>query len=505
MVVVFFFLLFNYSNLFGQGFNHVWLHGSELTFDTNTTAPKARLFFDGVGVDTLGEVRKMAFNATQATICDANGNFLFASNGCWIMDATGDTMQNGNKLNPGTWFNSCCSTTSGMIMPSGNLIIPYPGDSNRFVLFHHTASASLPIPVASEIFYTVIDMTKNSGLGAVDSNQKNVIAFSDTLSWGLAACKHSNGRDWWIVAVKDSSNTIFKILFTPNGVASVTSQSVNMPSPTYGNVAEPCFSPDGTKFAWKNGLTQFGAFHDVRILSFDRCTGNFDSLGYATRYNEFGFGLSFSPNSQFLYYSSGVRIYQLDTDSPNISNTDSVVAVYDGYCYPYSFTCTRFFTMYLAANGKIYLTSRNYVIDLHYINYPDSAGVTCDVVQHGLRMPCYTIDGGINHPNYYLGCDTTSGCPCYTGVQDISQHDFRFRIYPNPTKNNQLSIGYLLPQNKSGTFQIFDVTGKLVFNYNLPPWSNEQSFTLPELSGGVYQCVVKSDEYFAIKKLAVIK
>ncbi|MBK7856674.1 MAG: T9SS type A sorting domain-containing protein [Bacteroidetes bacterium] len=294
-------------------------------------------------------------------------------------------------------------------------------------------------------------------------------------------------------------------MFTPAGIASITSQTVNMPQPTYGNAGQPCFSPDGTKFAWKNGFTQFGAFHDVRILSFDRCTGNFDSLGYAIHYNYYGFGLSFSSNSRYLYYSSGGYIYQLDTNAPNITSTDTLVAAYDGYCYPYNFSCTNFWLMYLAANGKIYITSSNYVIDLHYINFPDSSGTACDVVQHGLRVPSYTFRGGLNHPNYYLGCDTTSGCICYTGVQNIAQHDFRFRIYPNPTKNNQLSIGYLLPQNKSGTFQIFDVTGKLIFNYNLPPWSNEQSLKLPELGGGVYQCVVRSDEYFSSKKLAVIR
>lgn len=357
-----------------------------------------------------------------------------------------------------------------------------------------------------EIFYTVVDMNLNGNLGGVVSGQKNLIAFSDTLSWGLAACKHANGRDWWVVAIRDVSNTIFKILVTPFGITSVISQTVNMPPPSYGNAGQPCFSPDGTKFAFKNGLTN-PAYHDVRILSFDRCTGMFDSLGYVIRYNEFGFGLSFAPNSKYLYYSSGGKIYQLDTDAPNISITDTLVATFDGYCYPCPTCCTTFWLMYLAANGKIYISSGAGTIDLSYINYPDSVYTTCDVQQHALRLPCYTVRAGLNHPNYYLGCDTTLGCACLAnvGINEFSEHDFNYRLSPNPVTSNYLHIGYQLPQNQPGIFQVMDITGKIVFTYHLPQWSNEQNFQLPWLSDGIYNCIISSAGYSVSKKMAVIK
>jgi hypothetical protein len=112
-----------------------------------------------------------------------------------------------------------------------------------------------------------------------------------------------------------------------------------------------------------------------------------------------------------------------------------------------------------------------------------------------------------NHPNYYLGCDTTGGCPCFTGINNLTEQDFRFRIYPNPvlSVSEGLNIGYLLPQNKSGLFQIYDITGKVVFTYTLPPWSNEQSFKLPELSNGIYNCVITSGKERVSKKVAVIR
>ncbi|MBK7968858.1 MAG: T9SS type A sorting domain-containing protein [Bacteroidetes bacterium] len=50
-----------------------------------------------------------------------------------------------------------------------------------------------------------------------------------------------------------------------------------------------------------------------------------------------------------------------------------------------------------------------------------------------------------------------------------------------------------------------DVTGKVVFKYPLPPWSNEQSLKLPQLANGVYNCVITSDDKRVSKKIAVMR
>jgi hypothetical protein len=44
------------------------------------------------------ENRKMPFKGTEATICDAQGNFLMSTNGIWIANANNDTMLNGGGL-----------------------------------------------------------------------------------------------------------------------------------------------------------------------------------------------------------------------------------------------------------------------------------------------------------------------------------------------------------------------------------------------------------------------
>ncbi|HMU78124.1 MAG TPA: T9SS type A sorting domain-containing protein, partial [Bacteroidia bacterium] len=83
------------------------------------------------------------------------------------------------------------------------------------------------------------------------------------------------------------------------------------------------------------------------------------------------------------------------------------------------------------------------------------------------------------------------------------KHDFRFSVSPNPNNGN-FKIMYLLPQNSKGTFEVFDITGKKVFNYNLPQWSTLQNFDLSFLANGVYHCSITSNNQRVNKKLIIL-
>ncbi|MBK8847076.1 MAG: T9SS type A sorting domain-containing protein [Bacteroidetes bacterium] len=113
---------------------------------------------------------------------------------------------------------------------------------------------------------------------------------------------------------------------------------------------------------------------------------------------------------------------------------------------------------------------------IHEISAPDSADTLCNFQQHNIFLNFWNFRAVPNHPNYYLGCDTSLGCPCLAnvGLQENGTHDFRFRVYPNPVVNNFVNIGYILPQNKNGVLKLYDVNGKQLYTQGLPPWSNEQ-------------------------------
>jgi hypothetical protein len=380
--------------------NNTWLIGND------PVLTKARIVFDSTSYNLIvPDNRQITFRGTEATISSSNGNLLMSSNGVQIADATGNTMMNGDSLNPGMEVNG---NPRGLLLDYANIFLPYPDDTTKYVLFHHTCDWDGTSYPAYEVFYSVIDMTMNGGMGGVDSSQKNVVALQDTLGWGLAACRHANGRDWWIVVLKNQSDIAFTILFTPSGVANVNMQH--------------------------GGL---------------------------------GFGCTFSPNSQFVYVSSTQYIYQINTNTLLVDT----VATYDGYYSPYTWCCpTTFWTMYLAANGKIYITSGSSVQHIHEMNYPDSAGVACDLQQHAINLGVWSFRAVPNHPNYYLGCDTTqTTCPCLiTGINEIKQHDFKFSISPNPNKR-QFQNNLFAYHKIKGILEVFDINGKASLQTKLAP------------------------------------
>ncbi|MEO8150424.1 MAG: T9SS type A sorting domain-containing protein [Bacteroidia bacterium] len=500
----------NSINLFGQGKNHNWLIGYTSGIDTNVISKRGWLQFDSNNIIVTPDNFKMPFLSAQGNISDENGNLLMVSNGCWIADATLDTMQNGGGLNPNSFTSNWCGTITGIPYWHSNMILPWSGDTTKFVLFHETGDYNVNNSKSSALYYTVIDMTLAGGLGGVPIGQKNLIAINDTLIPGMAACKHANGRDWWIIAFEDSTSNIYKILLTPSGITSITKQTLNVPLHYY-DIGQANFSPDGKKFAYHYRDFYNGGLpvtHQIRLYDFDRCNGNF-SNGQVISYVDStysGNGLAFSSSSKYLYFTTFLKVFQMNTDTSNVQASLQLVAENDTFVSPFYPLITNFWMTYLAANGKMYICSGNSVIDLHYINYPDSGGISCDVQQHALHLPCFSGRGNVYHPNYYLGCDTTLGCPCLiTGINNLSPPDFKFRIYPNPVTRNSLNIGYLLPQNQSGLFRIYDVTGKVVFKYPLPQWSNEQSFKLPQLADGVYNAVIISGNQRVSKTIAVIK
>ncbi|MBK7966254.1 MAG: T9SS type A sorting domain-containing protein [Bacteroidetes bacterium] len=182
----------------------------------------------------------------------------------------------------------------------------------------------------------------------------------------------------------------------------------------------------------------------------------------------------------------------------------NTVAIYDGFSFPIPAAATTFMDEYLAANGKIYLTSGNGVQHLHEINYPDSAGLACDVQQDAVSLGVWHFRAVPNHPNYNLGPVVGSVCDSITSIAEI-KHDFLFSISPNPTSDEYIKLVYLLPQNKAGVFEVYNMTGQLVYKMNLPPWSTLQFVKLPELSNGVYTCVIRSGYERVGKKLVFMK
>jgi hypothetical protein len=439
----------------GQAVNNIWLLGHQTV--NGPISQKGTIDFSSGIANIFPTTRKMKFQETQGNISDANGNLLMSSNGIWIANATGDTMLNGSGLNPGAFTDD--HKTNGLPLPYCNVILPWPGDTSKFVMFHQTGNY-LSIP-ASELYMTVIDMTLDNGLGGVIL--KNQIVLQDNLSCGIGVCKHANGRDWWIVVMKDNSKKLYEALLTPTGISSVTSQVFVDTICYFQNANQPVFSPDGSKFAFYTGYYPSSSnsyfVSKVSYFNFDRCTGLFSNHQMIDVSDGIlGLASMFSSSSKYLYASSAFHIYQINTDTAVF--TVDTVAAYDGFLSP--FNQTTFWLMYLAQDNKIYTTSHNGVIDLGVINYPDSAGMACNVQQHSISLPCYHIASVPNHPNYFLGADSGSVCDTLSvGIKDLAVAKKSISISPNPA-SGVITINATQIKGNSVTIYIYDALSNLM-------------------------------------------
>ncbi len=384
-----------------QGISNLWLSGYDS--GNNPYWGGSDINFISGFPDTISVNRPMSFLDCNANISDSLGNLLFYTNGIYIANAANDTMMNGDSLNPSTYtFNA----TYGLRVKQGNLILPLPGDSSKYYLFHETLFFDQTIndERVSEIYYSIVDMNLDGGLGAVI--QKNVVLLSDTLTIGaITSCKHANGRDWWVVFHKSKGRRYYKFLLTPSGLQGPFAQDIGYSLAPNDWIWQSCFSPDGNKFSSVMARDTFD------VMDFDRCTGLFSNeISICIKDSAAARGVAFSPNSQLLYVSSSNYIYQFNTNATPINSSKITLTIFDGYADPIPPLYTAFYLAQLANDGNIYINTGNGTRWLNVINNPDSIGLSCNLLQHSYLLPTYNGFTIPNFPNYYLGPNIGSIC-----------------------------------------------------------------------------------------------
>lgn len=465
-----------------QGLSNIWLLG----YSSSGVPPAGISHFDfisGSAVITYDSIG-MEFRHTHANISDAQGNLLFYTNGVYIADATNDTMQNGSGINPGAYSNF---VPDGHLIPQGALILKKPGNDSIYYVFHNTFDNYPAAVVYSfQLYLTVVNMNLNGGFGSVTT--KNFPIITDTLNNGkITATRHANGRDWWVICHRANTNMYYKLLITPQGVASINSQNIG--AIRQGDAGQSKFSPDGSKFAY------YHYFNGLDIMDFDRCTGDFSNCvsDVTLPFHPGNVGCEFSPNSQFLYVSNVFKVYQYDVTAANILSSRMEVAVWDSFAQPGipqlgAYLCLS----QLAPDGKIYITTGNSTTYMGRINNPDVAGIACDVAQHSVVLPAYYFNTLPNHPNFFLGKIPGSPCDTITGVGLAESEELVLKLFPNPT-SGEFTIGFPVQQG-SGLLQLFDVVGNKVKEEVISPWSQYKQIDITGLPDGIYFCKINRDK-----------
>ncbi|MBK9760830.1 MAG: T9SS type A sorting domain-containing protein [Flavobacteriales bacterium] len=477
----------------GQGLNNLWLGG----FDSDGPPP-----FGGVDLDfqtgsfVISTVsRDIGFRRTSANISDANGDLLFSTNGAFVANALGDTMLNGDGLNPGAY---AALYPEGLNIPQGTLIVPKPEAPGIYLLFHMTVDDQLELK-AEQVYMTTIDMSLDGGLGGVIS--KNQVILTDDLNVGrLTAVRHANGRDWWVFCHKIDTNIYYRLLVAPSGVTVDGTQAIG--AIRQADAGQVCFTPDGNKFAYYWGEPG----EDLDLFHFDRCTGLFFDPTYVPISDyDGGIGVAFSPNSRFVYVSSIYDVYQFDTDAADIAASAVPIAHWDSTYSPSPPFATLFDIAQLAPDGKIYIGTGNSTFRLHVIHDPDSAGLACNMEQHGIQLPVWFENSLTNHPNYHLGPIDGTVCDSLginAGIYDQGQAVV-MQAFPNPS-SGAFTLSYPA-QSAVGELEVRDVAGNLVLREWLPQWSQVHAVMLPNAEEGLYNCHLRWGMLSVSTRIMILK
>lgn len=436
------------------------------------------------------EFRIIDFKFTGTNITDSLGNLLFTTNGSIIMNNSNDTMDNGKYLNPSIYTTNWIE---GLRLWQANIILPYPDSTNVYSLIHNTAGGGIGGgDYARFLFHSKIDMSLNGGEGKVTI--LNNVFYSDTLSpVGLTACRHGNGRDWWIVNRKVNSSTFHFYLLSPFGVSHHHSQDIGYRV----GFNQYSFSPDGTRYG------SYGTDDNhFEVFDFDRCSGTFSNYREVHINDSMvGTGAAFSPNSQYLYGSSVQYLYQIDASSNQPDTTLKTVAVWDGTYSPNPPFAATFFIQQLGNDGKIYISSGNGTLMMHTIESPDLGDTLCNVQQHSVALPTYNVGTIPNFPNFKLGAMVGSPCDTIVGIHELNDKNINLTIKPNPT-SGRFEVNYELPQNEKGAIEVINILGEVVYSNYLPQWSSVHRLNL-EVSDGLYQIVITTSKSRESKKILI--
>ena len=456
--------------IFGQKYDNTWTMGYGDYTPGDSLMGGVNIDFNNSPPTFEARPRYQWIITTNASICSpTTGKLLFWSNGQHIVNKQDSIMQGETGFNPGEWTNA--NPNHGLRIPQAVMILPSPIDTNFYYLFHSSGMIWTPDYCPDKFYYSVVDMRLDSGKGAV--TELNHQLLNDTIDAGaISACKHVNGKDWWVLIKEHGTNTYIRFLLQDERVYGPFKQSIGpiFQNQDCGNIS--LFSPNGKKYARLN--TCDGKIH---LFDFDRCTGLLSNFMLLIDIPALG-GIAFSPNSQVLYKTANVYSYQFDLSAANIQASRTLIATWDGLGYPQNAGGCSFGQPLLASNGKIYITNIQGCNRLHVIHFPDSVGLSCHFVQHDLYIQRLDSNFPPNYPHFRLGADTTT---CYgLGIEKEEGIGKEVSIYPNPTREYLYLSSSLPLQNIS--IKIRDIFGREIRQLQV---ENEKVF-VGDVAEGVY-------------------
>ena len=333
-------------NAAAQRENNHWHFGENHHIDFNAVPP------------VYAANSSMLSNEACATVSDAQGNLLFYTMGSRIWDRNGNEMPNATGL-LGNGPLGLGGLPGGSSL-DGVQVLPHPGNPDQYYVFSGAANET----GTDILYYHLVDMSLNNGLGDVVSTEKNVVLLPGVASEYTTTAYGSCTTVWFIAITKTNTYHAYKI--DQNGL-DMTPVISTQPFPALPGLFYTKITADG--IAYTN--TGIGLLRSV----FDVNTGMFSNYELMNDISPQIFELS--PDNQKLYGSGVNQFTQWDLSLyPNIpaiaASAVNLAPVATGLVIYYSFR--------LGPDGKIYVirlqTINTLAMTSHadVINQPTAAG-----------------------------------------------------------------------------------------------------------------------------------
>ncbi|WP_298118898.1 T9SS type A sorting domain-containing protein [Flavobacterium sp.] len=408
----------------------------------------------------------------SATLSDQNGNLLLFSDGVRLW-----------RNNQGAMATLITSNLLGDGSSTQNVIfIPKPGNPNIYYVVTINGLTSQK----KGLYYSEVDLSSNSIVSPINRplstgtffdnnfNQINSLTINQSFlndSQSITSTKHSNGKDYWLVAhVQNAVRGIllsFKV--TCNGILNNTAdvaQEFTLPDPGNNLAHSLKISPNGSRIAFntQNGI-YYGGFNNTTGAI--NLNNNLNSTNSSFNY---GYGLEFSPNSDVLFYSDGNGVVARNL----VTNSFTNVVVN-----------TQEPGIQLARDGRIYISDGFLTV----VNSPNTINdlqvTTSSIISSAIGLPQWVHWQQNSTPNIIAQNDVLNVNSCVASSISVLQNNsngtdlFNSNPLTNLAGNCTLSIvGALTPIPLSGSITLNTTNGLLTVAAGTSPGTYKLKYKL---------------------------
>ncbi|WP_162903205.1 gliding motility-associated C-terminal domain-containing protein [Taibaiella koreensis] len=347
-----------------QNENNIWCFGNNTGLNFNNTPP------------TLFQ-NNLAVLEGCASVADAAGNLLFYTSGAIVYDRLGNVMPNGTGL----MGNGPSSGPISVSSKEGVAIVPHPQNPNQYYLF---CTAAIEDGAPYNLYYSIIDMSLNGGLGDVDVTHKNFILTSAS-DEAITIVRHASCHSFWLLNMSNNTNskTLRAFAITPAGIA---------PAPVI--TALPYGIANNAIVATRNDSLLLFTGTQIFTASFNKANGQLSNIQSFYTQASTPDVLEFSADGSKLY-GCGVNTGLIQFDFglwpglPAVAASETTI---------YS-SNVPLMGMRIGPDHKIYVRPV-YTNLIGVVNNPNAAGAGCNFVASALSLPAYANPPGYPIPAF---------------------------------------------------------------------------------------------------------